>query len=166
MIYVDRPKAEIPKPVLMNKLKDEASAILHYLMELEIPKSNSRLRIPVVETKDKQEQANENRSQLDIFIEEYCCEVPGLTVPFSEFLKEFQLWLPQNDIIKWPFQKVGRQFPKIYPRGRYPGTNVVHIGNFSLTKTNQKGEPVVGTGVKWVQKDDRIYPENDPKANN
>lgn len=163
MIYVDKPEKEIPKSMFLSKLKDEAPAFLSYLLELELPKSDSRLRIPVIQTRDKQDQENANKTQLDCFIEEHCYEIEGITTPFNTFLREFHNYLPVNDIAKWSQQKVGRQFPKHLPRGRYPGTNVVHIGNFSLNKINPDGSEIK-SGIKWVQVDDRIYPENNPKV--
>jgi hypothetical protein len=158
MIYVDKPEKPEPKTELISRLVSEAPFFLHYLLELEIPKAASRLRIPIIETNEKKEQQNANRNDLEIFIAEKCYPIEGQTVTFQEFINSFLEWLPPVKKFEWSTQRIGRIFPKQFPKGRYPGTNIVHIGNLSFsefTKELKKIEP----GRKWIQVRDRIYLE-------
>lgn len=166
VIYVSKPENQIPKNQLLDKLKQEIPAFLYYLMELEIPKSNERLRIPVIVTEDKREQEKENRDKLSLFIEEYCHNIIGVATPFNKVLQAFHEYLTPSESKFWSVQKVGRLFPKKFPKGRYPGTNTTYIGNLSLDKFNGKGEEIKSDGIPWIQVDDRIYKENDPKGIN
>lgn len=158
VIYVNKPKTVIPKNELEERLKNEASYFLHYLMELEIPKTNSRLRIPIVITQEKKEQEASNRSDLEAFIEEHCFHIPGACTQFSVFYEKFIASLPQARKYDWSLQKVGRQFPKKFPKGKFPGTMTVFIGNLSMNNVDDKGQEIK-SGIPWIQSIDRIYPE-------
>jgi hypothetical protein len=54
-LHVDLPAHEIPKPILMQKLREQAPAFLHALYAAELPKPIGRLRLPVIETTAKQQ---------------------------------------------------------------------------------------------------------------
>ncbi|MGI0016509.1 MAG: primase-helicase family protein, partial [Nitrososphaera sp.] len=54
MIHVgDKPTEQVPKRFLLRQLEKEAPDFLGAIMSLEIPESESRLRVPVIETTDK-----------------------------------------------------------------------------------------------------------------
>jgi hypothetical protein len=94
MIYVPSlaEGAEIPKSTLLEKLKEEAPDFLRTLLDLELPKVEGRLRIPTVETEDKQEAADAAKSPWQRFRDERLDSKPGNVIPLVELNKCFQDW--------------------------------------------------------------------------
>lgn len=72
MAYVGPIVQEIPKPILMAALEDEAPNFLGTIMSLEPGESPSRLRLPCVNTEQKIMLAKAGQNSLEAFIEEYC----------------------------------------------------------------------------------------------
>jgi hypothetical protein len=71
--WVDKPANPIPKKELMAKLAAEAPAMLYTLKHWRLPAIIDRLRLPIVETEDKVDLADEN-SPVNVFLKE-CCQV-------------------------------------------------------------------------------------------
>ena len=132
---------EIPKPVLFDRLVDEAPAFLRTLLDLPLPEAKGRLRVPVIDTQDKQYVIEQNRCPLEMFTSEQAYIVNGAKVKFAEFYDRFLDWLPPEDRHQWSKQKVGKQLPMGCPSGLH-NNNQKWIGNLSFAEV----EP----GPKWV----------------
>lgn len=130
VVYVERPTHIIPKRQLLLSLTDELPAFLNTLLKTEIPESNSRLNVPVISSGIKEDMAESNRSELQVFITEKCTYEEGCIIPAHVFIKKFIASMGgiRGD---WIDQKIyGRLSPSQYPRGKING--VLHIGNMSL----------------------------------
>jgi hypothetical protein len=138
MIYVDPPEEEIPKHTLMERLVEEAPHFLHTILKLEIPPTNERLRIPVVETGLKEDQARANRDELTEFLEDVCTQVEGEVVQISKFYEAFFNWLPLERHQYWNQRTVKGKLPARHPTGRYTGEGQIHIGNLSLVAMEKR----------------------------
>jgi len=124
---------EIPWPELKVKLEEEAPAFLRTLLDTHIPQSNGRLRIPAIETEDKQRAVELTRDELQTFIAEHCFYVPGYKTEFSVFYESFMETLGIAERVKWTKNKVSSAMPPKFPRGT--GTaNKLFVGNLSLTE--------------------------------
>lgn len=148
MTYVDCPEEEIPKDVLMARLDEEAAAFLYTILHLELPPTPGRLRIPVIETTLKEDQAESNRNELEEFIADHCYAIPGAAVMISHFYEKFFDWLPLDRHQFWNRRVVKRKLPAEHPTGRYTGQGQIHIGNLSFEEV----EP----GKRLVRKGDRL----------
>lgn len=133
-IRVDRPSEEIPKQVLFNRLEAEAAAFLHLLLNIEVPRSPSRLAIPVLHTFEKGEVEAANKTPLERFIGERCSVVKGHTVNFDQFFMSFLDWLSPSERGAWNKNKMARDFPKtgLVCKGKYGSQNETVVGNLSL----------------------------------
>jgi len=69
--WVDKPAKPIPKKELLEKLEQEAPAMLHTLKNWRLPPIIDRLRLPLVETEDKADLAEQN-SPTSVFLKECC----------------------------------------------------------------------------------------------
>jgi hypothetical protein len=133
MIYVDDLKTEerIPKTELITKLEACASDFLAEILNLEVPKSNDRLRIPVLQTEDKAAAERGNQSMLEMFCEEKIYFYEGKRILFSEFYEKFIEWLDPNQIPEWSKVRVSKEMPLKIISGRCRSNNQKYIGNVS-----------------------------------
>lgn len=126
---------------LENRLRNEAPDFLAYLLKVEIPFSGDRLRIPVVNTAEK-EQAQENtKDSLQKFLDEFCYHVPGSCVTFSDFHELFHSKLELEERPIWTKIRAGKGLPLMYPKGRLSTSPHVHIGNIAFEKKDPVGPP-------------------------
>lgn len=137
MIYVDHPKEEIPKETLLKQCQVEAPAILWHLLNFKVPKTQGRLRIPVLETEEKKIEVQKNTDALTEFIETYIHNIPGSKVPLSDFYERFQFWLDPTERGEWTLRKVGKRVPFI--KGKWGGQNQTFLANISFTNSEAKG---------------------------
>jgi hypothetical protein len=98
-------------------------------MNLELPASNDRLSIPVIETEDKNTMQQSNKTDLEIFIDDNCKQVDGNVIQFSEFYENFVEWLDPNFVHLWSRIIVGKKIPPPYLKGRSRQNNSVLLGN-------------------------------------
>jgi hypothetical protein len=122
----------IPKHQLLTTLEEEAPAFLATLLDFELPEPIDRLRIPILDTAEKQIQTELNRNALEIFIDENLFEVPGKRVLLADFCDKFQGWLPQLERGHWSSHKVARSLPPSILRGRMGEENKTYLGNVSF----------------------------------
>ena len=157
MVYVPEiePIDMIPKRLLLQQLEKEASDFVAELLRLEIPESNDRLNLPVIETDDKIEAEQANRSFLEIYLDEHCYEVTGKQVKFSELFEGFKEWLDPHHHDKWTKIRVGRELPYKYPRGRSPKDNQLYVGNIAFA-AKDPSEPVL---PKLIIRDGKLVTE-------
>lgn len=135
MMYVDNLELIdlIPKRDFIELLKKEAPDFLGEILQLEIPDSNDRLNLPVINTSEKTQVEQLNESLLEEFIRTNCYKVAGEAVLFAEFFDKFREWCPDpNDLAFWSKIRIGRELPPEYPRGRATwDNNKVYVGNLS-----------------------------------
>lgn len=127
------PLEMIPKRQLLQLLEKEAPDFLAALVNLELPPSNDRLNVPVIETPDKIQAAEANRSFLEQFIAEKCHFASGEMITIKEFYDRFKEWCDPGYIDKWSKVRVGREMPTKFPKGRSSKDGQFNFGNISWT---------------------------------
>jgi hypothetical protein len=142
--------AEVPKRELLALLKAEAPAFLHTLMHLELPPPIDRLRLPVIDTPDKMDQMEANRTELETFITEHLVPINGSVIKFDEFYERFMEFLTPNQRPFWSKRRVGREWPTAVPKGRYAGGGHIHIGNVAWDSSCQPGKKLTVQGDRLV----------------
>lgn len=95
-LEVAKPAVEIPKPILLERLKKEAPAFLWTIDDMTLPSSTGRLRIPVIDTNSKRRTQDAARSPVEEFIDE-ACEKTGETVA-KELYDQFVAWCRKREI--------------------------------------------------------------------
>lgn len=155
MIHVPDLKSEetIPKLELKTRLRKEAPDFLAALLAIELPISNSRLAVPTIETEVKRRAMDKNLSLIEQFIRAKAYEIPGATVTAEEFHEQMQLWLDDKERSVWSQNKVGRELPDRFPKGRKHGEDQkTRYGNLSF-------EPDTPPGKRLVTR--KLYLENE-----
>jgi hypothetical protein len=132
MIYVPPlpPGREIPKSVLLARLKEEAPHFMRTLMDMPLPPLTGRLRIPVISTQYKKQSERLNRTALENFIRENLHEAPGQLILFSDFYTRFVEQLAIDEKGAWSRVKVSRSLPLKFQSGQGTG-NKTYIINAS-----------------------------------
>lgn len=131
-MYVGPLLEEIPKPILVRALEEEAPHFMASLMGLSLPTSDTRLRLPVLDTAGKEQAAESNKNPLEEFISESCHYVAGEKVLFKDFFNKFSESLSAFEKASWTKRKVRQNIPDTFPVGLSTGGQL-HIGNISFT---------------------------------
>ena len=139
MSYVKELEDQIPKKEIIPLLQKEAPDFLASIMKLELPRSNDRLNVPIIETQDKQLAQDINKTLLELFISDNCHSYPGEMIKFSEFYDRFIEWVDPNYVHHWTKIKVSRQLPPQFPKGRLPKSGQFYITNMSWKPMNGSG---------------------------
>lgn len=125
----------IPRKQLFVQLASEAPDFLGMVLKVEIPPSNDRLNVPIIDSEIKIQTQQLNRTPLQAFLEEMTYDAPGKVVLYSELFNRFQEWLDPNEVHSWTKIKMGRELPLQYPKGRLMTEGAkFHVGNLSFTK--------------------------------
>jgi len=128
----------IPRTELLEIFETEAENFMSLLLNYQIPVSRDRLNIPVITTSDKLSMEENNKSLLEMFLDEMCIACDGNMILYGDFYNAFIEWLgPTTEY--WTKQKVGKQLPPSFPKGRLPKTGQFYIGNISFDKDAVKG---------------------------
>jgi hypothetical protein len=96
---------EIPKQKLLTALRDEAPHFLYTLLNLDIPPTTGRLRVPVINTAFKDQASDMNKDYLDMFIESHCEMEVGAKVLYADFYNHFCESLPAGES-RWPRKRL------------------------------------------------------------
>lgn len=136
-MYVEPLLEEIPKPILVKALTDEAPHFLSTLMHLSLPTSDTRLRLPILDTAGKSQAAESNKNPLEEFIDESCFEVQGEKVLFKDFCARFFEALSAFELASWNKRKIRQNIPDRFPVGLSTGGQL-YLGNMSLVETQVK----------------------------
>jgi hypothetical protein len=129
----------IPRNQLHQQLKQEAPDFLADILQVEIPLSNDRLNVPIVESDIKKLTAESNRSSLEIFLDEVCYDAPGESILVANLFGRFQEWLDPMEVHEWSKIKMGRELPHKYPKGRIGAPH--YVGNLSFTEPENVDQP-------------------------
>lgn len=119
MIHVQPPAKIVPKGELLEKLNMEASDFLSAVLSYELPKSPDRLRLPVIDTSDKQDAQRQSESLLQTFIRERVRFVPGHLTSIAEFHAAYNSWLDPDERYGWTKQRISKELPPEFKKGRY-----------------------------------------------
>lgn len=117
VIYVNTITSEIPKPILMSRLKEEAPAFLRTLIDLPLPSIQGRLSLPVITTRHKARSEDLAKTPLEQFMAEQTYFVKGEMIEFKAFYDKFYDWLPGEERHHWSKIKVSRSLPVNHPSG-------------------------------------------------
>lgn len=158
LIYVaDLTKEEmIPKEQLRAMLRKEAPDFLAAILAMELPISDSRLAVPTISTEGKMRAAEKNMNLLELFLKEKVFERDGQCVLAEDFYNQMQLFLDDRDRAYWTKQRIGRELPERFPRGRVGSNQNVHYGNMSF----EESDPSLN--VRFVR--DKLFMKLVPKA--
>lgn len=118
MIHVAPPEAEIPKDVLLDKLRSEAPAFMATLLDLNVPHAHGRLRLPMVVTEGKRRMEDLGVSPLSRFLEENVRCVAGAEIPFAEFCERIDKTLDNEERIYWTPRRISGSLPREYSTRR------------------------------------------------
>lgn len=144
----------VPRKQLFTQLEIEAADFLGMILKVEIPPSNDRLNVPVIDTEIKTQTQQLNRTPLQAFLEEMAFDAPGEVVLYSDLYNRFQEWLDPNEVHSWTKIKMGRDLPLQYPKGRLMSEKAqFHVGNLSFTK------PEKTNGTRLILRNNCLVPE-------
>jgi len=136
----------IPKRQLIVMLEKEAPDFLAEILTLEIPPSNDRLNVPVIETPDKINITESSKDALDLFCSEQLYNRDGHSIKFSDFYEKFLAWVDPDETVRWSRIRTARDLPPQYLKGRLKENNQLHIGNVSWEEGSGKGKYVLMDG--------------------
>lgn len=148
----------IPKRKLIEMLKSQVADFLASVTRIELPESNDRLGLPVIETEDKTSAVNMNLNPLEAFIAEHCHPVPGSLIKFADFYERFvnQGLTGESERAGWSKIRTGKSLPPQYPKGRTHSDPNIHIGNIAWLNgpTKEPGKAVALYGEYLEPKHD------------
>lgn len=123
----------IPKGELEIHLRNELPYITNTLLRMSIPPTNSRLRIPIVDTELKQQVSETNRNRVEEFIEESCTVESGWVIDSDMFIDEFHRSMDSIEAMQWPKKLVLDSIPvgRIV-KGKYGAGSKLHLGNIRV----------------------------------
>lgn len=134
------PEHKVPKEQFMNELAKEAPDFLAEMFRLEIPPTDGRLRIPCIETQEKIDAANANRSPAELWMDEYLFHVPGQVIRLSDMWDRFRGWIDPAQLPFWSNRKLNAIVNRKFPKGRLKGDPNWHFGNCSFDPDAEPGE--------------------------
>jgi hypothetical protein len=135
------PRVLIPKTELLALLEKEAGDFLAAVLSLEIPPSGDRLAVPVIATEEKRMAEEANLTHLELFIKESVYAVDGESITIGEFWDKFTQWLDPQHVSEWTKNKVSREMPQHFPKGRQSFSSSWAYGNMAW-HPRQPGEPI------------------------
>ncbi len=151
MIYVpplDRSEY-IPKGIFEVMLRKEAQSFTTVLMNLSIPTSSDRLRIPIIATQDKKMAEADNKCPVLAFVEECFTEKEGQCILLEEMHTAFTATLDRAELAAWPRSKFKQHIPPQLPKGKFTN-NKYYVGNVwwkdKPVATDREGKFIVHEG--------------------
>jgi hypothetical protein len=103
---------EIPKKKLLERLDSEASHFLRTILDLQLPPTDGRLRIPVVETEDKDDLAAEMAPVAQFLAD--CCEVaPPHRIIKKQLYSAYVVWSLENGFEDLKHNQFGEQLMSV-----------------------------------------------------
>lgn len=146
VIHVPLPTKEIPKEKLIEALVNEAPHFMRTLFDLELAEPVGRLRIPVIETGNKHQLADGNRTPSEAFFAEETLVIPGARVLFADLKERIRSWLPlEHAGTQVSDEDIRSALPKNVCIGRGPG-NKRYVANLSFSECSPS--------APWTVKED------------
>ncbi len=137
--------SEIPRYMFESRIMAEASDFLGDILDLELPKPNGRLNIPVLNNQSKTFLMETNKTALELFIEEHVRSVDGCAVTISDFFDRFVNWLEPVEATRWSKRRVTSESGFI--RGRLTQNANWHYGNITFDQDAVPSQPYIVDGV-------------------
>ncbi len=128
----DGNSTEIPKPMLLKKLAEEASHFMTTILRTILPEMTTRLRIPVVTTSSKQQMAAAAMDPFQLFLAEHCHHYPGKMVPYNVFKETFEASVSSIERASWSSAKIKRSITFPYMLGFGGKQQIMCVGNISM----------------------------------
>jgi hypothetical protein len=153
------PSDMIPKKFLIPMLEREASDFLAEILHFEIPPSNDRLNVPVLMTSTKLESERANQTPLQTFIDERMYPMDGNMVSVAELYAEFEKNVDPFELNYWTKNRVVKEMPPRFPKGRNPKDGHHYFGNVSLTEP-PPDHRAVRLKIMMRGRDAYLVPEN------
>lgn len=102
MIEVNKIPAEqlVPKNEFLGLLVSEAPDFLAMILRMELPKTNDRFNIPVIETEEKLQAARANRTPIQEFFDDFVFNCPGERETIERLCDAFRSWCDGNGIVE------------------------------------------------------------------
>lgn len=125
----------IPPRIMKPQLEKEAPDFLAELLKLDIPESNDRLMLPILETTAKRAAVETNTNIVEAFIRDCCKPAPGYSISIDEFYSSLQVYIDSEGCTeseKWTKIKVSKLVQQFYPKGRMRGSGRWHYGNIAF----------------------------------
>jgi len=135
----------IAKKSIIPLLEKEAPDFLAEILNIELPVSPDRLNLPVIETEEKLNTMEMNKSQLDLFIAEYCVLDHGSCIKFSDFHAQFMSFCDPQEAEKWGKINTGKEIPPEFVKARHRKDAQLYIGNIKF-----KSQASQNPGKKFV----------------
>ncbi|HPT70863.1 MAG TPA: DUF5906 domain-containing protein [Candidatus Cloacimonadota bacterium] len=152
VLFVDKLNIIIPKKKLIDSLIEEARDFMAYIINYNLPESFDRLNVPVIATSDKMNIEQSNKSMLEMFIDDECFRCDGEMIKFSEFCDKFMEWLgPTTEF--WSKQKIGKELPPMFPKGRLPQSGQFYVGNITFDAEIKSTGKCVVLGDKLIKQE-------------
>ena len=144
VLFVDNldPLQLIPKRRFMEELQKEAPAFLTELLRLEIPDSNDRLNVPVIDSIHKERLEEENMTPVEAFLAGYCTMTSGRMISLSAMFEKFRSTLEPDEVLAWTKQRLSRHMPPSIPKGRRRTDGQWYWGNVAWKDEDYKDEPL------------------------
>lgn len=156
MIQAHRLDNIVPKRELMRQLRKELADFLAYCLRYKVPKTNDRLRIPIVTTTIKTQTMSTNMNALDEFLSDKIERADGYAIPFAEFHKLFVESLDDSDRPTWTKRKVGKSVPPEFLKGKL--TNPIQTAYLNV-KWKDVATTIKVDGVYKVKSNGYAYVE-------
>jgi hypothetical protein len=152
VILVEKPAVIVPKAEFFARLEAEAAAFMHTALNLHVPRSTSRLRIPTITSAAKQDAQTMNQNELEAFITDFMYPCNGHLVcrdTFVQAFKESIITDPQATSF-WTSHKINNFLRKNgYDMGRKGGGGRLHILNHTSNIADTPRD------VRWHAADER-----------
>lgn len=131
---------EIPKMEMTRRLEEEAQDFTTELLDLEIPETAGRLRIPVIETDSKELLADSNVSDIERFVQSDVFKIDGACVSVNDMWESFS---SQNDTTHLTMGIFNKQVALLTGavRGKYGLAKTMHWANVSLNSEEPPSDP-------------------------
>src|SRR3990167_3547782 len=121
------------KKYLMSSLELEGAVFLWWLLNTEIHKTDSRLRVPSISSAEKLEMMFANEPPIKAFFKERVYTIQGQAVKMETLYEAFLDWLPIERRRTWTRTMFYRSLPNDILRGKY-ASGQYYAANISLTK--------------------------------
>lgn len=139
----------IPKKMMIPMLEAEAPDFLAELLSLELPPSNDRLNVPVINTSEKAQAELANQTPLQTYLAERTHYVPGRMILFGELFERFLEAADPAETTYYTKHKFGQELPPQHPKGRNRSDGKHYVGNISFEPFKQGDElkPVLKASI-------------------
>jgi hypothetical protein len=118
MVCVPQLDYIIPRGELTALLEKEAQDFLATILNLDLPRTNDRLGIPVLNTSEKLGIQSVNKPTISAFLETATRPCDGAMIPFSALFEKFIDWIDPVDIQRWSRNRFARELPVDIVKGR------------------------------------------------